>query len=254
MYKPLLTEYNEEDIKVFAEGNKDLEEVLLLCYKKGIPTHACCAGHIHEGGWEDDRPYLSFLISPKSKDFVCFCLENKILFNPVLATELSLVDIPYLKKQAGLLFRLNEDFEGDLENNRHRFFSAIKKVVQDFDNQIYHSTKFDALNAFNEIALYVLAVYRYGKIKDVYVETTKFFEVSGFSKITRSNHVRYHPKNDSACLEEIAKCFNNHRKFLAPTCKIQKKKKKLETDLWHVRRKLLITKKQIKDKLFGMEK
>ena len=50
-------ELHEKAAKIFSEGNKSLENLLLYCFKNNIKTVACCAGHE-----EKNKPfgYLSF--------------------------------------------------------------------------------------------------------------------------------------------------------------------------------------------------
>lgn len=51
-YKNLKLETLDKQIeasKVWSEGRKSLEELLLYCIQNGIKTVACCAGHYHEG-------------------------------------------------------------------------------------------------------------------------------------------------------------------------------------------------------------
>ena len=92
MIKPLLTNYSKNDIKDFAEGSEILEEILLYCFENKIPTHACCAGHITNE--KNKRPYLSFLITPQTKNFLSYLLESECLNSEIIETTLMYVDYP----------------------------------------------------------------------------------------------------------------------------------------------------------------
>ena len=248
MKRPLLTEYNEEDIKVFAEGNKDLEEVLLLCYKKGIPTKACCAGHINEEGWEA-RPYITFDVTEKTQDFVCFCLEHKALQDKILLLDLLYIDYPNLKR-TGFSFRLNKGLDGDLEENRFKFFDILKSVVQEFDHKPYHSPKFDALNSLKTILPRFEMSLQNGKLTHMFIQTPKSLEISGLECERKGVFAYYEAKDSSTTLEEVARCFEKHKTAIFVASKLQIHKIKLKKHLKSIHKKLTLTKTEKKDSAF----
>lgn len=55
-------ELYEKAAKDFSEGNPELEQLLLYCFRNGIQTFACCAGH----GDEYYPPYIAFRINDKT--------------------------------------------------------------------------------------------------------------------------------------------------------------------------------------------
>lgn len=71
-------EYNDfihdkkEAAKQFAEGSKDLEDLLNFCFDNGIITKACCIGHKTEE--YESLPYIAF----------AFCKNNEIYFQSLL--------------------------------------------------------------------------------------------------------------------------------------------------------------------------
>ena len=209
MKRPLLTEYNEEDIKVFAEGNKDLEEVLLLCYEKGIPTRACCAGHIQEDGWEG-RPYISFDLTEKTKDFIAFSLEHKIMQDKVMLSDLLYIDYPNLKR-TGFSVRLAKGLDGDLEENRQKFFGLLKQVVQEFDHKPYHSPKFDALNSLKTLSPRFEMSLNNGIITHMFIQTPKCIKIPGLTVERKGEFAYYEAKDSSITIEKVAICFEKHK-------------------------------------------
>lgn len=67
LYKNILNTPKEHQItlaKFFAEGNQELEDLLLYCWDMGIETLACCAGHLPK---EDSTPYINFNIDKKNR-------------------------------------------------------------------------------------------------------------------------------------------------------------------------------------------
>lgn len=69
-YKNLQLETLDKQIKaskVWSEGRKSLEELLLYCMQNGIKTVACCAGHYHEGDKDmGDSGYIGFDFGDKN--------------------------------------------------------------------------------------------------------------------------------------------------------------------------------------------
>lgn len=63
----------EQAAKDFAEGNKDLENLLLSCFHKKIQTRGCCADGGHTG---KDLPFISFLYTEENIPYLLAILSK----------------------------------------------------------------------------------------------------------------------------------------------------------------------------------
>lgn len=81
-YKNLHLETLEKQIeasKIWSEGRKTLEELLLYCMQNGIKTVSCCAGHYDKEGGEINKGYIGFDIKDeKTKDIVLKLLASEV--------------------------------------------------------------------------------------------------------------------------------------------------------------------------------
>lgn len=56
----ILPEQYEQAALDFSEGNESLRKLLLDCFKRGIQTRACCAGHDESKAGKKQQPFISF--------------------------------------------------------------------------------------------------------------------------------------------------------------------------------------------------
>ena len=189
MLKPLKTTYSQQDIKEFAEGNLILEEILLDCFYKNIPTHACCAGHIQKDG-KTKRPYLSFLITAQTKDFISFCLEHEFVNGRFVELTLMFVDYPDLKKTS-VSFALRKGIDGDFQKQCQEFFGGLKKVICQFDHKPHYSPKLEFLSALKQKFCRLEIDFKEGSIAQMFVQTPKIIEVNGFKATQKGIFVQY---------------------------------------------------------------
>lgn len=63
--KKVLMTHKEKYAKLFSEGRKSLEDLLLTCYNNDIITHACCSGHLTDH-IEDSISYI--FLKPNKKN------------------------------------------------------------------------------------------------------------------------------------------------------------------------------------------
>ena len=118
-------EYNDfihdkkEAAKQFAEGSKDLEDLLNFCFDNGIITKACCIGHKTEE--YESLPYIAF----------AFCKNNEIYFQSLLYyLKDSEYEIDYLKNENGtsfIAFYENKNFNFNEPTN---LFKNILLILQ----------------------------------------------------------------------------------------------------------------------------
>ena len=118
-------EYNDfihdkkEAAKQFAEGSKDLEDLLNYCFNNGIITKACCKGHHTKD--ELSLPYIAF----------SFCKNNEIYLQSLLCyLKNSDYEIDYLKNENGaslIAFYENRNFDF---NNPTNLFKNILLILQ----------------------------------------------------------------------------------------------------------------------------
>ena len=73
----------EKYVEIFSEGNRQLKELLLLCFDNGIETNLCCAGH-----GEDEIGYIKFNASKNKKSHIN-ALINLVSSIPNVSLELS---------------------------------------------------------------------------------------------------------------------------------------------------------------------
>lgn len=106
--------------KDFSEGNKELENLLLNCFSKGIKTVACCGGHENE----NRKPYISFSYSYENEQYI-YAIISKL-------------------KDSGLNFRYNKLSDGksffSVEagqtfdfNKTSALFNSISYIINSFD-------------------------------------------------------------------------------------------------------------------------
>ncbi len=143
----------EQAAKDFAEGNYELEELLLSCFNKRIKTIACCSGH------EDRRlrPYIAFSYSNENVPYI-YALISRL-------------------KDHGFNFRYNKGSNGE------SFFSIEERQAFSFDKP---STLFravnDVINSFDQEKNY------YGELpKDLqtFLEVIQKAEIDIFLKASR---------------------------------------------------------------------
>ncbi len=68
-------ELSDEELKKaeeYSEENPYLKKALILCWKNGIRTHACCGGHKSK----DSYPYLSIIINEEGMDGIKKIIGN----------------------------------------------------------------------------------------------------------------------------------------------------------------------------------
>ncbi len=110
----------QQAAKDFAEGNRELEQLLLNCFSRGIKTTACCGGH------EDKKrkPYISFLYSPENEQLI-YALLAKLKDNEF--------DFRYNKLLNGKsFFFISEGRMFDF-NSASTLFNDINSVIDSFD-------------------------------------------------------------------------------------------------------------------------
>lgn len=117
-FSELSEEQKAEQAKEFSEGNKDLEDILLFLWSKGIKTIACCKGHENHG-----RPYVFFHINK---------IDDKV-FRRILV---GLSDIQKCESEisAGRLPEIGfreSSFSISLENQNVQDFKKILKVLKE---------------------------------------------------------------------------------------------------------------------------
>lgn len=200
MIKPLLTQYTKDDIKEFAEGNKILEDVLIFCFENKIPTHACCAGHLMPDG-KKKRPYLSFLITPETQNFVNFCLEHKFLNEDFVCATMMYVNYPNLQKTTFHL-SLQKDIAGDFNENCKKFFNGLKTAVQEFDQKPYRSPKIDFLNHLKQKFCRFEINFHKNNITDMFIQNPNVIAIDGFDATQKGILVHYE-KTSGANLHEV---------------------------------------------------
>ncbi len=110
-----ITDY-QKAARDFAEGNKELEELLLNCFSKRIKTIACCGGHEDK----NRKPYISFLYS----------LENEQLIYAIISK----------LKDSGFCFRYNKLANGksffSIEESQSFNFYKASALFSDINNVI----------------------------------------------------------------------------------------------------------------------
>ena len=127
--------YTKEDAKLYAEGNQDLEKILLFCLENDIITNACCGGHYERiVNGKRGSPYLSFVLNEQMVDFVNSFLLSKLITNSLYSYGLMYVDYPNLKRS---LFSIR------LKKGNWQCEKDFDKVVQSFFQDIY-----DFLNTY----------------------------------------------------------------------------------------------------------
>ena len=128
--------YTSEDAKKFAEGNKTLEEILLLCLEKDIITNACCAGHYERLG-KGGCPYISFLMNGDMEQFANAFFIHEIKNHALIRYNINYVDYPDLKKESFSLRLKKKEWESEQEflADVQEFFAQVKAFIQTFQPQ-----------------------------------------------------------------------------------------------------------------------
>lgn len=106
-------------IKEFAEGNLELEKLLLNCYKNKIETIACCKGH-------DDgkrKPYVSFTYTPQNKKFI------NALLNGIQNSPYNFRYFKVYEKQSFI------NIEAIDPKDANQFFHLLNDIVTEFDRE-----------------------------------------------------------------------------------------------------------------------
>ena len=167
----MLKKYTKEDAKQFSEGNKILEEILLLCWEKDIDTNHCCAGH-----------YMDNIDSLKAKEnvekeVIEFCMKNNTIQN--ISPYLSIRGFDYNENFAHFIYGyvLNETIsvsnlagwfisvrpntkmnlfaernEDIFNTNVSRYFSKILEMVKEYNPNIkYYSPYVDIAKTIQNI-------------------------------------------------------------------------------------------------------
>ena len=106
----------EKAAKDFSEGNKELEDLLLYCFRNNIKTIACCAGHKENNSF----PYISFKINDKT--FKPILRMIKAISN-IKDVELSFTN--YIKKDKNFSFTIYSHGVG-----ASKLFNAIKQACE----------------------------------------------------------------------------------------------------------------------------
>lgn len=87
--------------KEFAEGDKELEQLLLYCFSNGIMTVACCKGHKENG----TLPYIAFVYNEKNKKIIYYLMSLLNNYD---------ISILFTKSIGGYIFSIHsvkDDFE-----------------------------------------------------------------------------------------------------------------------------------------------
>lgn len=106
--------------KDFAEGNKELERLLLNRFSKGIKTTACCGGHEDK----NRKPYISFSYSSENEQLI-YAIISKL--------KDSGFNFRYNKLSSGKsFFSVEEDSSFDF-SKVSTLFNAINNIINSFD-------------------------------------------------------------------------------------------------------------------------
>ena len=133
----------EKAIEDFSEGNLYLEKLLLECYKLGIKTVACCAGHAEEFS----LPYIAFAYS-ENKNVLYYIVsklkDTNIEFRYIGPNSFSLEFDNYNEDCFKILtdilidFDNSKDYFNELPNDLKIYFEIINKIEQ---SNIFESLK-----------------------------------------------------------------------------------------------------------------
>lgn len=106
--------------KDFAEGNRELEQLLLNCFSKGIKTIACCGGHEDK----NRKPYISFSYSSENEQLI-YAIISKL--------KDSGFNFRYNKRSNGKSFFSIEEGQSFDFSKASTLFNDINDVVNSFD-------------------------------------------------------------------------------------------------------------------------
>lgn len=148
-----LTDEMQEKIHIWAEGSKELEELLIACNSNNLKTFACCKGH------EDRKiydPYVGVFVTGNNQDLLsklCFATlkeENSdILINVFLTT----IRLSFHTKNFN---KLTNIINLQTEKNKKN-----KKIKEDDENMFFADKVFKLLMNnlnFDTKLLYILKI------------------------------------------------------------------------------------------------
>lgn len=194
--QPLKTTYTKTDAKIFSEGNSALENILCYCLDNHIATNACCAGHKNE----NKKPYVSFLITDHSSNFVAHCLEHKFVKQNFVNASLIFVDYPNLKKATlGIHLKCAND---DFELLSQEFFVGLKQMLLEFKNQKAISSKYIFFEKLKTKFCRFELNFTGGNLEKMYIQTPQDIKVFGF-KSTKTKLLVLYEKQKNVTLQSV---------------------------------------------------
>ena len=127
--------------KNFSEGNKDLEHLLWQCWKNGINTISCCAGHPET--MEKSIAYIVVELNENSELF----LENAI--SAIMEKNITGIQIDF-----GISSKVNPtiSFYAMDENQKDLLFNLLSSSIGS-KKQEYNSVYFDIVSKFKWMAV-----------------------------------------------------------------------------------------------------
>lgn len=127
--------------KSFSEGNKDLEHLLWQCWKNGINTISCCAGHSEM--MDDSIAYIAFEYNENSEVF----LKNAV--TTIMEKNINGIQIDF-----GVSSKANTtiSFYAIDENKKGLLFSLLSTSIAS-EKQEFNSIYFEIISKFKSMAV-----------------------------------------------------------------------------------------------------
>ncbi len=137
--------------KDFAEGNPDLEQLLLNCFENKIETHTCCAGHYGQDGHSPNVPYISFVVKPENELYLNFLLKKlkdknyecvKFLHGDTGENRFTFYDnVSFDKKQVTPMFRDINDALKSINKNESDILSQDLQIFNKINETFINDSK-----------------------------------------------------------------------------------------------------------------
>lgn len=122
----------------FAEGNKDLQELLTNCFQRGIKTKACCQGHQEKG----QVAYITFEFNEFNEKYI-YAIMAKLQERNIV--------ISYHKNMKTSIISFEEDPKFDFKNEP-LLFSEINEAITKYDeNEKYYENLPEDLQNYLQI-------------------------------------------------------------------------------------------------------
>lgn len=205
--------YTKEDAKEFAEGNKTLETILCYCLDNNFSTNACCAGHFHNSD-SVMRPYISFLLTPATENFLAFALEHKLLQTKQIETSLVHIDYPNLKKSTISFYLANNSVKNlssqEFNTACQSFFENIEQTLLKYQKQSVYSPKLELLKILKSKYCRFELDFVDNNLQKMYIENPTIVKIDGFEAEKTEKLIIYNRKSQST-LQDVknALCFKS---------------------------------------------